>query len=499
MAADNTQRNPTPQKNDANGVDLRFRLHKAQGIVKIYGALDATTTVELLEDMRDSDMILDLSEIKSASWGGIVKFYKYLLGFGAAIKLRGIPAHLFRSLRLLVDKSDPVTIEEAEIEVFDPLDSKKPIEKRRQAINDLERLAIAQGPIITVAPGKQVLGIAEYICPRYFQSRGAPAPEFANSWCKGHPAESLFWFNLGHVLSTAFVLGSDLIESSRRNMNASLADLTTLFKALRIAEKALTATGRQIDDQRVVRELNSLNQQIINFNHVCSGIEGHCSLALKDLQIATWGPNIANPESILKALHELVFAANSQALVPPEVASLLSHLDLHADKEIGSEMLTKLKACNDKNVLAEVRDAFNIMSMDDTLDHTDELVMDIELELVALREHLRLARTHVAAVKAGQTLLRRWQADVQYIKACLSGVKAETTAWSELRDGLFAQWRARDMTPEEVKIYSFYFPDALYLGELIIDGNASSIIDQADGGIDLDQLLNADFKIDSAD
>jgi hypothetical protein len=496
MTADNAQRQTQP---DASGIDLRFRLHKEQGVIKIYGALDSTTTVELLEDMRAADMTLDLSGLRSASWGGIVKFYRYLLGFGASLRLRGIPSHLYRSLRLLVDKSDPISIEEAEIEVFDPLDAKKPLEKKKQPIQDLEKLAVAQGPILTVAPGKQVLGIAEYVCPRYFQSRGAPAPEFTNPWCKGNPSESLFWFNLGHVLTNTFILGADLLESARRNLGASLADLTILFKALAESEKALSATGRQLDDQRVMRELTSLNQQILTFNQVVDKIEGHCTLALKELQIASWSQSANNPDTILKALHDLVFAANSQALQPPEVASLLSHIDLHAEKNIGSELLTKLKPCTDKGQLTKVRDSFSIMSMDDDLEHADELVLDVELELAALKEHLRLARIHVAAVKAGQTLLRRWQSDVQYIKACLNGVKAQSTSWSELRDGLFSQWRARDMTPEEIKVYSFYFPDALYLGELIVDDNASAISDPTAEGIDLDALLDADFKIDNAD
>ncbi len=497
MSQPHPQSSHQSPSHDGSGIDLRFRLFKANGVVSLYGALDATTTVELLEDMRDDEVILDLSGIKSASWAGIVKFHKYLLGFGARIKLRGIPSDIYRNLRLLLDKSDPLVIEDTEIEVFDPLDPKKPLEIKRHPIEDLEKLAVSQGAIITVAPGRQVLGIAEYICPRYFQSRGAPAPEFGHPWCKANPQEAIFWFNLGHVLSNTFSLGADLIESSRRNLEAALADVTILFKALSESEKLLGVAGRQIDDQRVIRELSSLTQQIAVFNQIVIGIESQCRTTLKDLQIASWSSKIANPEAILKAVHDFVFVANAQAIQPPEVAPLLSHLDLHAEKQIGSELLKSLKSCKDQTVLAKIHKAFNLMTMDDD-DALGDISLDIEIELASLKEHLRLARLHVAAVKSGQTLLRRWQADVQYIKACLAGVRANSTPWTELRDGLFAQWRARDMAPEEIKVYSFYFPDALYLGELIVDGNASTIFDPTGEAIELDELLDADFKIDSS-
>lgn len=449
---------------DSASIDMRFRVHKVEGVIRIYGALVENTAVDLLEDMRSPQMTLDLSGIVSASWAGIVKFHKYLLGFGAAIRLVGVPQHFYRNFRLILGGSEDLRIVDAEVETFDPANLKNPLALRRVNVKLLEKLAIDQGAIITVAPGSQVLGIAEYVCPRYFQGRDAAAPVFLNTWCVENADEAFFWFNLGHAFSSALALYTNLIESARRNIGPSLADLTVLQQGLNESEGLLGITEKAFDGQRLLHEIQKIDQQVLQFNQKSRRLEDICVQSLKELQVACWTKSTINPGAIFDALVPLIDTSTSAGLHAPEVSSIISHLDLAVGANIGVSLIKQMREMVGTPDAAEkigrIKDFFNIMDML-TEDDIDETVRDVERELTSIKEHLLRVRLHAASIKSAQTLLRHWHDDLQYLHFCIGLVKAGDTPWVELRDGLFQQWRTRELSDEERRVFSFYFPNAL--------------------------------------
>ena len=448
---------------DNASIDMRFRLHKVEGVTRIFGALVEDTAVELLEDMRSPQMTLDLSGIVSASWAGIVKFHKYLLGFGAAIRLIGVPQHFYRNFRLILGSSGELSIVDAEIETFDPANPKNPLALHRVSVQLLEKLAIDQGAIITVAPGRQVLGIAEYVCPRYFQGRDAAPPIFLNTWCVQNADEAFFWFNLGHAFSSTLALYTNLIESARRNIGPSLADLTVLQQGLNESEGVLGITEKTFDGQRLLREMQTIDQQILQFNKISRKLEDICGQSLKELQVACWTRSTINPGSIFDALVPLIDTSISGGLHAPEVSSMISHLDWAVGADIGVSLIKQMREMvglpDAAEKIGKIKDSFNIMDML-TEDDIDETVRDVERELTSIKEHLLRVRLQAATIKSAQTPLRHWHDDLQYLRFCIGLVKSGDTPWVELRDGLFQQWRTRELCEEERRVYSFYFPNA---------------------------------------
>jgi len=448
---------------DNANIDMRFRLHKVEGVTRIFGALVEDTAVELLEDMRSPQMTLDLSGIVSASWAGIVKFHKYLLGFGAAIRLIGVPQHFYRNFRLILGSSGELSIVDAEIETFDPANPKNPLALHRVSVQLLEKLAIDQGAIITVAPGRQVLGIAEYVCPRYFQGRDAAPPIFLNTWCVQNADEAFFWFNLGHAFSSTLALYTNLIESARRNIGPSLADLTVLQQGLNESEGVLGITEKTFDGQRLLREMQTIDQQILQFNKISRKLEDICGQSLKELQVACWTRSTINPGSIFDALVPLIDTSISGGLHAPEVSSMISHLDWAVGADIGVSLIKQMREMvglpDAAEKIGKIKDSFNIMDML-TEDDIDETVRDVERELTSIKEHLLRVRLQAATIKSAQTPLRHWHDDLQYLRFCIGLVKSGDTPWVELRDGLFQQWRTRELCEEERRVYSFYFPNA---------------------------------------
>ena len=448
---------------DNANIDMRFRLHKVEGVTRIFGALVEDTAVELLEDMRSPQMTLDLSGIVSASWAGIVKFHQYLLGFGAAIRLIGVPQHFYRNFRLILGSSGELSIVDAEIETFDPANPKNPLALHRVSVQLLEKLAIDQGAIITVAPGRQVLGIAEYVCPRYFQGRDAAPPIFLNTWCVQNADEAFFWFNLGHAFSSTLALYTNLIESARRNIGPSLADLTVLQQGLNESEGVLGITEKTFDGQRLLREMQTIDQQILQFNKISRKLEDICGQSLKELQVACWTRSTINPGSIFDALVPLIDTSISGGLHAPEVSSMISHLDWAVGADIGVSLIKQMREMvglpDAAEKIGKIKDSFNIMDML-TEDDIDETVRDVERELTSIKEHLLRVRLQAATIKSAQTPLRHWHDDLQYLRFCIGLVKSGDTPWVELRDGLFQQWRTRELCEEERRVYSFYFPNA---------------------------------------
>ena len=465
---------------DSASIDMRFRIHKVEGVIRIYGALAESTAVELLEDMRSPQMTLDLSGIVSASWAGILKFHKYLLGFGASIRLIGIPQHFYRNFRLILGSSEELSIVDAEIETFDPANLKNPLARQRVSVKLLEKLAIDQGAIITVAPGSQVLGIAEYVCPRYFQGLDAAPPVFLNTWCVQNADEAFFWFNLGHAFSSTLALYTNLIESARRNIGPSLSDLTVLQQGLNESEGVVGITDKTFDGQRLLREMQTIDQQILQFNKKSRKLEDICVQSLKELQVACWTRSTINPGGIFDALVPLIDTSTSGGLLGPDVGSIISHLDWAVGANIGVSLIKRMREMvgipDAAEKIGKIKDFFNIMDML-TEDDIEETVHDVERELATIKEHLLRVRLHAAAIKSAKTLLRHWHDDLLYLRFCIGLVKSGDTPWVELRDGLFQQWRTRKLSDEERRVFSFYFPNALSSDENANKDDLSTIVD----------------------
>jgi hypothetical protein len=209
--------------------------------------------------------------------------------------------------------------------------------------------------------------------------------------------------------------------------------------------------------------MQTIDQQILQFNKISRKLEDICGQSLKELQVACWTRSTINPGSIFDALVPLIDTSISGGLHAPEVSSMISHLDWAVGADIGVSLIKQMREMvglpDAAEKIGKIKDSFNIMDML-TEDDIDETVRDVERELTSIKEHLLRVRLQAATIKSAQTPLRHWHDDLQYLRFCIGLVKSGDTPWVELRDGLFQQWRTRELCEEERRVYSFYFPNA---------------------------------------
>ena len=481
---------------EAGGIALRFRAYKQGNLVRLNGYLSAETRLSLLDDLRGPDLVYDLSGVSVATWGGILGFFKYMKAVGSPVRIRGVPKTVFQYLRLLVAQSEAIIIEDAGLETFNVLDLTRPGDERRFAIADLQRLAVEQGPILSPSPGQQILGIAEHVCPSYFQTTGAPAPLFTNAWCQKNSEEAVFWFNFTHAISTVFSLGVDQLDAARQQIGPLAADLSVRVESVDRALAELGLIGRSAASAAVQQNLIALMAQIEAFSASFKGIDAARSYGLRAIQVACWTRAMLGPQPLYQAVLQMVDALRTvdhHGLDVEECKRIT--VDALRNDDSTSRVLEALKSTplegQTDEKLNRLRDIFNVM---DIFSHGKwgPTIAAIEAELVANGIDLSVASGFIDQLAEAQKLLRVLAEDLNAISPLLNQVAHGASRWEEVRNVLFTRWASRKPTIEERYVYGFYLPAAF-------SGQRTNGAGTTAAGEDLDlEAAWAEYKVPSA-
>lgn len=465
----------------AAGVDLRFRVIKEGDLVRLFGAINDTTNLDLLADMRQDSLTLDLAGINAASWTGITKFHRYLTESGMRVHLTGIPRNFYRCLRLLLTDTDPLTIDAAELDVFDPAQVQAPIERMVLSIKDVESLAVEQGPIITVAQNKQILGIAEHICPRYFQAGGAPAPLFLNSWCLKNNDEAIFWYNLGHAITCNLTLGTDLVESTRQNLAPALSSAVSRLQSLQQALLAFDGGAKTSISMGVTDKIAAMDARIRDSLRSCDAMAKQSYSCLRQIQVSCWSKMADNPRDIFAGFKTVGDTIGSLDVGLPDLGELLGNPQLFATHNgHGQQLLKHLRAMpKDERTatkLDALREMFHVLDIISEGDW-DASVDIIQDELTSLQANSEVILGLLDQLATGQLLIERWLQLMAEVMAALEDIRLGKKDWNALRTALFVRWQSEALPVEELRTFSFYFPDAFHRAAPAADGS-----DGSDGG-----------------
>lgn len=451
-------------------VDLRFHIQRLGSRVRLFGALSGAANVALLDEMkRDDANVFDLSGLASASWAGLQRLHAYLAAYDRPLELVGIPSAVYRFFRLLPIVNGNVVILEIEVETFDPSDPQGTVKRTMVRMEELQRLAVEQGPILSIDGGRQILGIVEHIVPLYFHPEGMIPPLFRNPWCLANNVEATFWLSICQYFECTLGLAVDLVETSRQALRFSERTLYTYARSIEACADLIGATPRASIADALQSVFARFDAELVGFRADVDATTQTAGTALRTVQIACWEIEALNPGALLDAA---ALIANAAAMIRlpttdvPGVARVVEQARRAAtrtDELVGALQAVALDA-RVPELLVKIRAAFFIM---DPMSEGDwgRSVAAIAAELQSMDESASTALSHLETVMRGQALLAGWREDLGLVQAALPEIRAGRSNWRELWSGIIHQWAHREVCDEECHLRGFHFPELFAVPE----------------------------------
>lgn len=434
----------------------RFRVHKVDGKIVLQGIISDTTNFNLIDEMLQAVTEFDCKGLLSASWNGIIRFDNYLRKLNRDIKLKNVPNHIFKYLRLMPAENCNYQFDDIELYVIDPEDKTFQISNIFISEAILEEISEnGTKGFLQINKIQELVGRDQYNFPKMFRQKKTMNPSTPES-------EFDFWFDYLNFSYTTCTLSLDLIQSLASTLQSILKDIKI---GISQSEEAVKIISNYNESQIkfIVNTISYMSDGCEKIAHSIKETTDNCYKILLKMQVlAHQEDNIHIPD-----LHKLIYDFANYTLKLKAILSNVEDLGASTGQKISEiDIIEKLKKVvkliTDDKVSSEdlekFRDMLEIMDplSEDSwvetreyfIENLDSTEDDISNSIVLL-QGFDLLR---------QILEHRLSESEQIILFVNSGT---STKWIDIRDDIYRLVNKTLVTDQEKLSCDFFIPQAI--------------------------------------